>query len=219
MFEEHKAHKELKEYEKHLSEWQRQHDIASAFLNDAQTFTGVEVEGLVAKPGESGFLTVTNTSLIEERRGQGHYVGGSQGLSIPVASIGGRSIRYRVGASRGHYVQGAESPTAIDQGTTVVTNQRVVFIGAKQTREVLFAKLIAFHHDDDEGSTTFSVSNRQKPTVVFYGPKVSAHFDFRLDLALAHYNNTVPALLAQLEEDLRQGEAGKPLPPPPLPPK
>jgi hypothetical protein len=124
------------------------------------------------KSGETLFCKVTNVSLVEERRGKGHYQGGSTGFSIPVGSVGGRSVRYRIGASRGHYVQGAPSPTAIDTGTMFVTNQRVVFRGTKQTRECAFAKLIGFQHSVD-GSTTFSVSNRQKPTTIHYGPSIS----------------------------------------------
>jgi len=62
---------------------------------------------------------------------------------------------------RGHYVSGAPTPTAIDNGTVYVTNQRVIFQGSKQTRECKFAKLLGVQHDDVEGSTTLSVSNRQ----------------------------------------------------------
>jgi hypothetical protein len=131
-------------------------------------------------------------------------------VSIPIGSIHGRSVRYRVGATRGHYVQGASTPTAIDTGTVFITNKRVVFAGARQTRECLFAKLIGFEHSDSEGSTTFSVSNRQKPTTVHYGPNLAADFDFRLDLALAHYRKTVPDVVAQLQRDLAQIDAQRP---------
>lgn len=62
----------------------------------------------------------------EPRRNAGHYEGKSSGISIPVASIGGRSVRYRVGASRGHYVQGAPVPTPVDTGTVYITNKRVI---------------------------------------------------------------------------------------------
>jgi len=57
--------------------------------------------------------------------------------------------------------------------TVFITNQRVIFQGSKQTRECAFAKLIGFEHDDATGSTTFSVSNRQKPTTIHYGPDLS----------------------------------------------
>jgi hypothetical protein len=130
-----------------------------------------------------------------------------------VAAVHGRTIRYRVGETRGHLVQGAPVPTAIDRGTVYITNQRVIFQGAKQTRECLFAKLIGFQHSDADGSTTFSVSNRQKPTTIHYGAQLSGAFDFRLDLAIAHFRGTVGQLVSQLKEDLAQIDAARPVPP------
>ncbi|MGA8922075.1 MAG: hypothetical protein WB682_02940, partial [Candidatus Dormiibacterota bacterium] len=159
------------------------------------------------------FYKVTGAALVEERRGPTQWRGGSHGVSFPIGSIGGRSIRYRVGATRGHIVQGTPSPTAIDSGTIFVTNQRVVFEGANQTRECLFAKLIGFQHDDAEGFTTFSVSNRQKPMIVHYGPQLSGAFDFRLDLALAHFRGTVADFVTQLQQGLAQLDAERPIAP------
>jgi len=98
-----------------------------------------------------------------------------------------------------------------------LTNKRVIFQGAKQTREGIFAKLIGFQHADSEGSTTFSVSNRQTPTTVHYGPKLSGDFDFRLDLALAHFRGTASDLFTQLQQELAQLDAGRPVAPADLP--
>jgi hypothetical protein len=38
------------------------------------------------------------------------------------------------------------------------------------------------------------VSNRQQPTCLHYGSSLSGWFDFRLDLAIAHYRGTVAAM-------------------------
>ncbi len=157
------------------------------------------------------FLHVDGCALVEDRRGQGTYVGHSQGVSLPVARIGGRQIRYRVGATRGHYVHGTPTPTAIDTGAVVITSDRVIFQGSKQTRECPFAKLIGYRHDED-GSTTFSLSNRAKPVTVHYGTAVAPTVDFRLELALAHFRNTVDALVAGLEADLAAIDATRPEP-------
>ena len=170
--------------------------------NTARTSIGSGADSIMLKAGESVFGKVTDTSLVEERRGPGHYAGHSQGVSIPIANFGGRSIRYRVGVNKGHYVSGTPTPTAIDTGTTFITNQRVIFQGGKQTRECVYAKLIGFEHDDHTGSTTFSVSNRQKPTTIHYGPGIAGWFDFRLDLGLAHFKGTVPELVAELQNGL-----------------
>ncbi len=209
MFDKHRAKKAAKHYATEMARWQQQRDASAGLLELAQTYCGEPSSDIILKRGEAVFAAITGTSLVEERRGAGQWAGRSSGVSIPIGSIGGRSVRYRVGSSRGHFVQGAPVPTAIDVGTVFVTNQRVVFQGLRQTRECRFDKMVGFHHTED-GSTIFSVSNRQKPTTVHYGPELSGWFDFRLDLALAHYRDDVQALVAQLEQDLSSVDAMKP---------
>jgi len=211
VFQQHRAKKAAKEHQEALGHWQAQRDEYADLLRVAQTFRGTSSSELMLVAGEAVFYKVTGASLIEPRRKAGHYEGRSSGVSIPVGKIGGRTVRYRTGASKGHYVQGASVPTAVDTGTVYITNKRVIFQGVKQTRECAFARLIGFQHSDREGSTTFSVSNRQKPTSIHYGPKLSGHFDFRLDLALAHYKGTVPALVRQLQAELAQIDSSRPV--------
>ncbi len=197
-------------------EWQAHHDSYVDLIDTARTFTGLAAsDGLLLGPGETVFLHVDGCALVEDRRGPGTYVGHSQGISVPVARMGGRQIRYRVGATRGHYVQGTPTPTAIDTGTAVITSSRVIFQGSKQTRECPFAKLIGYRHDDD-GSTTFSLANRAKPVTVHYGTTVAPTFDFRLELALAHFRNTVDELVAGLEADLAAIDSARPVPSDPV---
>ena len=217
MFEKHKAKKAAEQYREALAQWQTLRDGYSNLLEVAQQFQGEATDEIMVKPGEALFYKVTNTSLIEERRGPGHYQGGSTGFSIPVATIGGHALRYHIGASRGTYVQGAPIMTGVDAGTTFITNQRVIFEGAKQTRECLFAKLIGVTHDDAGGETTISVSNRQKPTTIHYGPELAGNFDFRLELALAHYKGTLDEFVSQVRTELAQIEAAQP-PAPVVPP-
>ena len=64
-----------------------------------------------------------------------------------------------------------------------------------------------------DGSTTFSVSNRQKPITIHYGNQLSGWFDLHLDLALAHYRDEVPALTSRLQQDLIDVDSHKPSPP------
>jgi hypothetical protein len=206
----HRAKKAAKEHQEALARWQADRDWHAGLLKVARTFKGRTSSDLVLAPGETVFYKVTGSSLIEERRGAGHYESRSSGVSVPVGSLGGRSVRYRVGASHGHYVQGTPTPTAVDTGTVYITNKRVVFLRAKQTRECAFAKLIGVRRSDGDGSTTFSVSNRQKPMTVRYGSKLSGAFDFRLDLALAHFNGKVGDLVERLESELAQIDAQRP---------
>ena len=116
-----------------------------------------------------GIAQITNVSLVEDRKGPGQWQGTSQGVSFPIGRIGGRSVRYRVGASKGHYVQGAPSPTAVDSGSFSITNQRLVYQGAKKTSESTFPKLLGIQKFN--GGITISVSNRQKPTTLFFGSR------------------------------------------------
>lgn len=210
MFQKHRAKKAAHTYQEALAKWQAQRDGYAELLEIATTFNGVKSDQIMLGSGEAVFYKVASASLIEERSTRGHYEGRSSGVSIPVGSIGGRTVRYHVGASRGHFVQGAPVPTAIDTGTAYITNKRVIFVGARQTRECTFAKLIGFQHSDTEGRTTFSVSNRQKPTVIAYGPNLVGAFDFRLDLALAHYRGNVGDLVARINKDLAQIDSQRP---------
>ena len=57
------------------------------------------------------------------------------------------------------------------------------------------------------------MSNRQKPTTIHYGPALSGAFDFRLDLALAHFRGTVGDLPWQLRAELTQLDAERPVAP------
>ena len=212
MFERFRAKRAEKQYRAELVTWQQQRDASASLLEIAKTYAGESAGSLMLKRGEAVFACITGAALIEDRRGAGHWEGRSSGVSVPIGSIGGHSIRYHVGRSKGHFVQGAPTPTAIDVGTAYVTNQRVVFQGSKQTRECRFDKLIGFQHTTD-GSTVISVSNRQKPTTIHYGEELSGWFDFRLDLALAHYRGDLPSLINQLQEDLDTVEAAKPAPP------
>jgi hypothetical protein len=213
MFEKHRVKKAVEAYRSDLARWQKECDWCAELLELAQSYAGSAVDGVMLGEGEAVFFTVTRAALIEERRGRGQYQGRSSGVSIPVGSIAGHSVRYRVGASRGHFVQGTPTPTAIDTGTVYITSKRVIFQGAGQTRECAFAKLIGFQHSVAEGSTTFSVSNRQKPVTIHYGPALSGAFDFRLDLAIAHFRGTVGDLVSRLQTELAQLDAERPAPP------
>lgn len=212
MFEHHREQKALEQAQAALAQWQSQRDAQADLVNTAGTYAGQQTsECLMLKPGESLYATVTGASLVEERSGQGHFVSGSQGLSIPVGSLGGHQVRYRVGATRGHYVAAPPVPTAIDTGTVYVTDQRVVFTGSHQTRECDYPELLSTNFGPD-GTCTLAVSNRQKPTVIHYGAALSGWFEFRLDLALAHYRGTTVQFTAQLQGELAVIDAQRPSP-------
>ena len=211
--EEHKEKKEEKGYDTQISKWQSQCSNVTNCINLAQTFSGTTTDELMLQPGELLYLEATGVSLIEDRLGAGHWQGRSSGYSVPVAHIGGSAIRYHIGATKGTYIQGTPHPEAIDNGNVFITNKRLVFEGAKQTRECDFSKLLGYQHDEAEGSTTISISNRQKPITLHYGTEAAPAFEFRLSLALAHYKNSVPQLIEQLNNTLAQLQSNKPIDP------
>jgi hypothetical protein len=210
MFERHKEKKEEAHYEDELKEWSSQLEELQALLALAKG-ASIGDSQLILKKGEVAVATVTNVGLIEERRGAGQWQGGSQGVSFPIGSIGGRSVRYRVGATRGHYVQGEPHPTAVDHGVMTVTNQRIVYLGASKTSECTFQKLLGIQHSP--GGITISVSNRQKPTVIFFGDSLDDWVTNRLSIALALFNGDEAAVQRQLQTQIQEMEDKKPEPP------
>ena len=211
MFEKHKAKKAEKAYEVQLKTWQDEHDELSSVLQAATTGHGYESSDLILKQDESIFGTIAKAGLIEERRGPGHYTGGSAGVSIPIGSVGGRSVRYRVGATRGTYVQGAPHPEAVDQGVLVLTNQRAVFVGANKTLECDYPKLV--NATVGNGELALSVSNRQTVTRVHYGPQLDEWVHLRLTLALSVYRGDTNEFAAQIQDQLNELDAKRPVSP------
>ena len=65
------------------------------------------------------------------------FVGGSQGVSIPL----GHGFRYRVSSFRGHPVQ-SEYLAPLDTGKLIVTNKRLVFLGTKREVSTPIPKLL-----------------------------------------------------------------------------
>ena len=110
-------------------------------------------------------------------------------------------MRYRVGGTRGTFVQGEEHPTPIDTGTLTITDHRAVFLGAQQTREWAWSKLVGFHDDEVTAWTGIAVSNRQKISGVAYPPAAAASVRLTLELAAAIGNGTVDHLVADLEAE------------------
>ena len=205
----HQAKSAQHEFDAQLEAWQHERD-AEAALIDAAMSPGSASEGLVLHKGELGVGTLANCGLVEERRGEGHYEGGSQGFSIPIGSLGGRTVRYHVAAQRGHFEQGPMAPRVVATGTMFITDQRIVFTGPTQTRECSFAKVVALNRDDQTGTLTIAVSNRQKPTVITYGASVAGWVGFTVDLALSRWRGDDAQFIDNLRSSLAEIDARRP---------
>lgn len=163
----------------------------------ARTFTGLTDGPVALKSGERRFYTLEAAALVEPKRGPSHRVGGYAGPSFRVA----KGVYLHAGGYSGKTIPGAVVPTVIDTGTAVVTDQRVVFLGAKTTREFDWSKMLAYEHDPATRSTSFHVSNRQAVDAIRWGN--ASAFAFFCDLAHAHYTGTVAQLVAALEAELQ----------------
>ena len=191
-----------------LQEWTEQMQELRGLLAVASGESASGITSLILKKGEIGVAQITNVGLIEERKGAGQWKGASQGVSFPIGHVAGRQVRYRVGQTRGHYVQGAPVPTAVDNGTLTITNQRIVYQGANKNSECAFAKLLGIQHGS--GGLSISVSNRQRPTVVHFGTAIDDWVSNRLSIALALYNGDAGDAVTQLQAQLSELESHKP---------
>ncbi|HET9076456.1 MAG TPA: DUF2510 domain-containing protein [Acidimicrobiales bacterium] len=192
MFERHKAAKAAAETEKLRA-------ALTAMIAVAEGRGGPDTP-LHTAPGERVVYRIDGAGLFETRRGPGQWSGRSSGVSVPV----GMGVRLRVGQSRGHYVQGQEAPTVIDTGTVTFTSGRVVFLGARYTREWDFPKVLGIEHDTGAARTAIQVSNRQKTSGFTYPglrPDLVAAW---LDLAMALGEGHGDEVLDQLRTQLRQ---------------
>jgi hypothetical protein len=200
--------------------WEEQVTDAEDTLGLARTFEPLDPatvdSPLVPKKGEMLYMVGEGAGLAEPRRLPGQWVGGHRGVSVRVA----KGVYLRGGGSRGTYAQGAEQQQMIDQGTFVITNQRVVFLGAKYTREWAYSKLLGLQHDDDLGATYMQVSNRQKVSGIVYGSQAADDVRFRLGLALSVFGDERDDFVGDLEQQVADLKRERPaLPPPPPAPE
>lgn len=179
-------------------------ELLEQFIEESRTFSGVDAPGFEEKKGERTFAILEDVALIEPRRQPGKIEGRSSGVSFRIA----KGVNYRVGGSKGTFVQGPDVPTPVDDGTAFVTNQRVVFRGSKATREWAWSKLVSLDHDDTLPWTSLPVTNRQKTSGLLYGESNTPAIRFRLQLGLAHYQERVDELTSDLEEQLATLRAG-----------
>lgn len=108
-----------------MSAWQADDERLRKLVEDAREFRGLtskEIDrvSVALKPGERVYAIIVGARLIERRPMGGSWQGRSRGVSVRVP--GTKSMRYRVGATKGAYVRGADSPTEIYAGTAAITD-------------------------------------------------------------------------------------------------
>jgi hypothetical protein len=188
--------------EQRTAEWQAEDNRLAELVVTAREYRGLTADQsermpIALKSGERVYRILDGATLVEPRSRGGHWEGRSSGVSVRIT----KSAAYRLGESRGVYVRAEDKPTLIDRGTAVITDRRVAFAGAKQSREWLWAKCLGVQHQFDLPWTAISVSNRQKTSGLYYGPVEAHTVRFHLDLAYAVATNHADSLVAELEEE------------------
>ena len=96
---------------------------------------------IIAKRGEEFLQMFRGVSLVELRTQKRNYRGSSHGLSIRIA----KGVYYRPGIHAGSITETGEVWKPLDEGgDMVITNQRIVYVGTRYSREFPFAKLLSW---------------------------------------------------------------------------
>ena len=188
-----------------LNEYNRLHDI---WQEDLDTLTKLITVFTAASKGEdaipntlmqkAGERTLwTATGIFHETgRTPATYTGSSSGVSIPIAA----GIRFRVGAMQGQRIPGEELQMDKDQGTVLLTTERLIFTGSLKTQEWNFDKLLQLSTTDDQSDYFINVSNRQKTSGVRFTPTIGREFNRFLGSATAAHEHGYEALLKELHD-------------------
>jgi hypothetical protein len=131
---------------------------------------------LALKPKEHAYVSVP--AVLARLTTRTRYAGGSQGFSFPIGHTG---IRYRVGSFSGHPVQNS-SITDVDEGTLVLTNMRIAFIGKLKSVVTQLPKLV--HVELYNDALSVFQEGRENPN--FYKISAPHYFLFYVNWILDH---------------------------------
>ena len=155
----------------------------------------------LAAPGEQIILIMTGVSLVETRRTGSSFKGGSAGVSYRLT----KKVSVRSGSFQGQSIPGAEVPTIVDIGQFVVTTERAVFTGPKQTREFDFSKLLSVSRQSIGKSNSvlyLPVSNRKTVTGVGTGEGSLDIISARLHIGIGLKRGSKDAMISELRNEI-----------------
>jgi hypothetical protein len=142
-----------------------------------QTYGPAPVDSpLTLKPKEFAYISVP--AVLARLTTRTRYEGGSHGFSFPIGHTG---IHYRVGSFSGHPVQ-SSSIADVDQGTLVLTNIRIAFIGKLKSVVTQLHKLVHVELYDD----ALSVFEEGKENPNFYKIGAPQYFLLYVNWILDH---------------------------------
>jgi hypothetical protein len=108
--------------------------------------------------GEKYVMSLNDQMLVEARRGTRVSTRSTDAFTVALA----KGFYYTAAAGKSVSPEPGDELKEIDSGVAHFTTHRVVFVGAKQTREWDFAKLLGTTEEPGGLRLMISVSNRQK---------------------------------------------------------
>lgn len=147
--------------------------------------------------GEKVLATLPYTLLTEYQSTGSSYSGANAGVSFPLFG----SIRGHVGGQGGQITKKAEQLMAVDTGTAIFTNERIIFSGEKLVREWDLDKVVTLEPGPNGFNVKIAVSNQartsglQAPDINMFGPGYLAAYAF-------NYHNDGAALAKKWADDL-----------------
>lgn len=168
-------------------------------------FDESEPSGIVARSDEHVIAVVSEVGLIESRRGPTQFRGGSTGVSFRLT----KRISVRQSGMRGKAIPGEETPTIIDTGRFIVTDQRAVFVGSKQSREFDWDNLLSYEIQPLKRNNSIiylPVSNRQKVSGVAADTASMESLFQRVAFGVAVATGRKDAFIETLKRELAEAE-------------
>lgn len=160
--------------------------------------------GFMLKDGEFAIAHMADAAFIETVRAPTTYSGGYGGVSFPIF---GR-VRLNTGRMKGRATRGEESISMTDRGSTLITNRRVMFAGAKRSKEWRFDKMLNTSHLPG-GITIFAMSTG-KPSGIGYGEGPAPEVQFRIELAAAMALGSLERYESELVAEQKHHESERP---------
>ena len=190
-------------------------ELIEFFSNHESQYNEAQPGGIIAKKDEHVIAIVSEVGLIESRRGPTEFKGGSTGVSFRLT----KRVSVRKSGMRGTATAGEETPTVIDQGKFVISDQRAVFVGNKQSREFEWDDLLSYDLQKigkKNAILYLPVSNRQKVSGIAsdLASIEQAHQRVAFGVAVAtgrkeDFLNMLKAELSEAEAELKSFEEQK----------
>ena len=192
--------------EKSRAEIARMNEELEFFANYENQYNEAEPGGVIAKKGEHVIAIVSEVGLIETLRGPTDFKGGSSGVSFRLT----KRISVRKSGMKGRATPGAEMPTVVDRGKFVISDQRAVFVGTKQSREFSWDNLLSYDMQmlgRKDAVLYLPVSNRQKVSGIASNLSAIEQVTQRVAFGAAVASGRKEDFLKLLRDEIAQAEA------------